>query len=161
MKSHRKMRLAFLSAVCIYSVALMTVFSMAETKSRVNGHKVKITGPIVVHEGDMLQILNEKDGSVHGFKVTDETTIRCEEGFLHRNTVMHPSALVPALTVEVEGIGTPQDMPEAKTIKVDPDTFALTVGQDKQGGDLCRKPAQGAGRYHGIKTLFSSLLPPI
>jgi len=139
----------------------MTVFSMAETESRVNGHKVKITGPIVVHEGDMLQILNEKDGSVHGFKVTDETTIRCEEGFLHRNTVMHPSALVPALTVEVEGIGTPQDMPEAKTIKVDPDTFALTVGQDKQGGDLCRKPAQGAGRYHGIKTLFSSLLPPI
>jgi hypothetical protein len=60
-----------------------------------------------------VQILNEKDGSVHGFKVTDETTIRCEEGFLHRNTVMHPSALVPALTVEVEGIGTPQDMPEA------------------------------------------------
>jgi len=161
METHRILRLAFLSAVCIYSVAVMTVFSMAETRSHVNGHKVKITGPIVVHEGDMVQILNEKDGSVHGFKVTDETTIRCEKGFLHGNTVMHPSALVPALTVEVEGIGSPQNMPEAKTIKVDPDTFALTVGQDKQGGDLCRKPAQDAGRYHGIRTLFSSLLPPI
>ncbi len=161
MKSPRKMRLAFLSAVCIYSVAAMTVFSMAETRSPAHRHKVKITGPIVVHEGDMVQILNEKDGSVHGFKVTDKTTIRCEKGFLHGNTVMDASALVPALTVEVEGIGSPQNMPEAKTIKVDPDTFALTVGQDKQGGDLCRKPAQDAGRYHGLKTLFSSLLPPI
>jgi hypothetical protein len=161
MKSHSKMRLALLSAVCGCSLAVMTVFSMAETKSRVNGHKVKITGPIAVHEGDMLQILNEKDGSVHGFKVTDKTTIRCEKGFLHGNTVMHASALVPALTVEVEGIGTPEDMPEAKTIKVDPDTFSLMVGQDKQGGNLCREPAHDAGRHHGIRTLFSSLLPPI
>jgi len=161
MNAHRILRLAFLSAACIYSVAVMTVFSMAETRSHVKGHKVKITGPIVLHEGDILQILNEKDGSVHGFKVTDETIIRCEKGLLHGNTVMPPSVLVPVLTVEVEGIGSPQNMPEAKTIKVDPDTFALTVGQDKQGGDLCRKPAQDAGRYHGIRTLFSSLLPPI
>lgn len=161
MKSLRTMRLAFLSAVCIYSVAVMTVFSMAETRPPAHRHKVKITGPIVVHGGDMVQILNEKDGSVHGFKVTDKTTIRCEKGFLHGNSAMHPSALVPALTVEVEGIGTPQDMPEAKTIKVDPDTFALTVSQDKQGGDLCRRPAQVGGRYHRIRILFSSLLPPI
>jgi hypothetical protein len=161
MESHRKLRLAFLSAVCIYSMAVMTVFSMAEARSPENGHKVKITGPIVVHEGDMVQVLNEKNGSLHSFKVTEKTTIRCEKGFLHGNTVMDPSALVPALTVEIEGIGTPQDMPQAKTIKVDPDTFALMVGQDKQGGDLCRKPAQGAGRYHGIRTLFISLLPDL
>ncbi len=159
MKSHRKMRLALLSAVCIYSLAVMTVSSMAATKSRVNGHKVKITGPIVVHEGDTLQILNEKNGSVHGFKVTEKTTIRCEKGFLHGSTVMDASALVPALAVEAEGIGTP--MLEAKTIKVNPDTFSLMVGQDKQGGNLCREPAHDAGRYHGIRTLFSSLLPPI
>jgi len=139
----------------------MTVLSMAETKSPAHGHKVKITGPIVVHERDMVQILNEKDGSVHGFKVTDKTTIRCKKGFLHGNTVMGASALVPALAVEVEGTGTPLDTPEAKTIKVNPEAFALTVGQDKQGGNLCQKPAQDAGRYHGIRTLFSSLLPPI
>lgn len=161
MKSQRKMRLAFLSAVCAYSVAVMTVSSMAETKSPAHGHKVKITGPIVVHERDMVKILNEKDGSVHGFKVTDKTTIRCEKGFLRGSTVMGASALTPALAVEVEGIGTRQDMPEAKTIKVNPDTFALMVGQDKQGGNLCRKPADDAGRYHGIGTLFNSLLPPI
>ncbi|MGC2111387.1 MAG: hypothetical protein WA655_17870 [Candidatus Korobacteraceae bacterium] len=161
MKSHRKMRLAFLSAVCVYSVAVMTVFSIAETKSPAHGHKVKITGPIVVHERDMVQILNERDGSAHGFKVTDRTTIRCEKGFLHGNTVMDASALVPALTVEVEGIRTPQGLPEARTIKVNPDTFALMVGQDKQGWNLCRKPAHDAGRYYGIRILFSSLLPPI
>ncbi len=161
MKSHRKTRVAFLSAVCIYAMAATSVLSMAETMSRVNAHKVKITGPIVVHEGDMVQILNEKDGSVHGFKVTHKTAIKCEKGFLHGNTVMHPSALVPALTVEIEGIGSSQDVLEATTIKVDPDTFVLTVGQEKQGVDLCRKPDQDPGRYHGIRTLFSSLLPPI
>lgn len=139
----------------------MTVLAMAETKPRVNGHKVKITGPIVVLDGDTVEIVNEKDGSVHGFKITDETTIRCEKGFLHGKTVMRSSALVPALTIEVEGRRTLQGIPEATAIKVSPDIYALRVDRDRQGGDLCPKPVQDDGRYHGIRTLFSSLLPPI
>jgi len=140
-------------------VAGMTVFSMAEASSPANGHKVKITGSILVHEGDTVQILNVNDGSVYGFKVTDKTTIRCDKGFPHGKTVMDASALVPAVTVEVEGIRTPQDMPEARTIKVNPDTFALTAAHDKQSQASCGEAAQDAVPHHGIGTLFNSFLP--
>jgi hypothetical protein len=139
----------------------MTGFSMAECKSSTKGRHIKVTGPIVVHEGNIVQMLNEKDGSQHLFKITDKTTIRCDMGFFHGNTVMNTSALVPALTVEVEGISGSLDTPEAKIIRVDPATFALIVGQDKQGGRSCLKPTEDAGRYHGIKTLLTSFLPPI
>ena len=71
MESHRKLRSAFLSAACLYFVTVMATFSIAATRSPAKGHRVKITGPIVVREGDVVQILNWKDGSVHGFKVTD------------------------------------------------------------------------------------------
>jgi hypothetical protein len=159
MGSHRKFRFVLLAALCIYCVIVMAVFSTAATRSSAKGHKVKVTGPIVVHEGDVVQVLDGKDGSAHGFKVTDKTTIKCDKGLLHRSTMMDGSALVPALTVEVEGIGSPRDMPEAKTIRFNPDTFAFAVAQDKQGRDLCRKAAQDGGRSHGVRTLFSSLLP--
>lgn len=152
----RKFRFTLLAAACIYFVIVIAAFSTAATRSSAKGHKVKVTGPIVVHEGDVVQVLDGKDGSARSFKVTDKTTIRCDKGLLHGSTIMDGSALVPALTVEVEGIGSPQDMPEAKTIRFNPDTF---VAQDKQGRDLCRKAAQDSGRSHGVRTLLSSLLP--
>jgi hypothetical protein len=159
MESRRKFRFALLATACIYFVTVMAVFSTAATRSPAKGHKVKVTGLIVLHEGDVVQILDGKDGSAHSFKVTDKTTIRCDKGLLHGSTIMNTSILVPALTVEVEGIGSSQGMPEAKTIRFNPDTFAFTAAQDNQGWDLCRKAAQDGGRSHGVRTLFSSLLP--
>jgi hypothetical protein len=135
------------------------VSSIAATRSPAKVHKVKITGPIVVHDGDVVQLRDGKDGSAYSFRVTDRTTIRCDKGLLHGSTVMDAAALVPALTVEIEGIGSSQEIPEAKTIKFSPDTFAFAVAQDSQGQDLCRKPVQDAGRPHGVRTLLSSLLP--
>ena len=151
MESHRKLRSAFLSATCICFVTVMATFSMAAAKSPANGHKVKIRGPIVVQEGDVVQILNGKDGSVHGFKVTDRTTIRCDKGFLHGKTAMDASALVPALTVDVEAISTPEGIAEAKTISFNPDPFAVTVAQEKQTRDSCS--------YRPDRFILSWLLP--
>ena len=137
MVSHRKLRSAFLSAACLYFVTAMAMLSMAAARPPVRGHKVKIRGPIVVHEGDVVQILNWKDGSVHGFRVTDKTTIKCDQGFLHGRRTIDASALVPALAVEVEAISTPKGIAEAKTISVNPDPFAVTVAQVKQTRDSC------------------------
>ncbi len=151
MESHRKLRSAFLSATCICFVTAMATFSMAAAKSPANGHKMKIRGPIVVQEGDVVQILNGKDGSVHGFKVTDRTTIRCDKGFLHGKTAMDASALVPALTVDVEAISTPEGIAEAKTISFSPDPFVVTVAQEKQTRDSCS--------YRPDRFILSWLLP--
>jgi hypothetical protein len=130
MELSKTLRAAFLPAACIYFVAAMAVFSMAAVRPSAKSHKVKITGPIILREANMLQIMNEKDGSVYGFKVTDKTIIRSHNGFLHHDTAMDASVLVPSLTVEVEGISTSQSTPEAKTIKFDPDTLAPTENQD-------------------------------
>jgi len=151
MESHRKLRSAFLSVTCICFVTAMATFSMAAAKSPANGHKVKIRGPIVVQDGDVVQVLNWKDGSVHGFKVTDRTTITCDKGFLHGKTAMDASALVPALTVEVEAISTPEGIADAKTISFNPDPFADTVAQVKQTRDSCS--------YRPDRFILSWLLP--
>ena len=151
MVSHRKLRSAFLSAACLYFVTAMAMFSMAAARPPVRGHKVKIRGPIVVHEGDVVQILNWKDGSVHGFRVTDKTTIKCDQGFLHGRRTIDASALVPALAVEVEAISTPKGIAEAKTISVNPDPFAVTVAQVKQTRDSCS--------YRPDRFILSWLLP--
>ncbi len=151
MESHRKLRSAFLSAACLYFVTVMATFSIAATRSPAKGHRVKITGPIVVREGDVVQILNWKDGSVHGFTITDRTTIRCDKGFPHGKTAMDASALVPALTVEVEAMSNPKDMAEAKTISFNPDPFAAAAAQEKQTRDSC---SYGPDRF-----ILSWLLP--
>ena len=143
MESNRKLRSAFLAAACFYLMTVTATFSMAAAKSPANGHKVRITGPIVVREGDMVQVLNWKDGSVHGFKVTDRTAIRCDKGFLHGKSAINASALVPALTVEVEAISTSEGMAEAKTIRFNPDPFAAKAAQEEPPRDLCSNPPNG------------------
>ena len=145
------------AVACLYFVISVAVFSTAATRPLAKGHKVKITGPIVVHDGDVVQILDGKDGTAYSFRVTDRTALRCSKGFLRGSTAMDASALVPALTVEVEGIASVQDVAEARSIKFNPDTFAFTATPDTK--DVCRRPAQDLGRTHGVKTLFSSLLP--
>jgi len=135
MKLLRASRWAFLSVVCIYFVALMAVFSAAEVSSAAKIHKVKITGPILLNEDGVLKIMNEKDGSVHGFRLTDKTTIRSTNGFLHGSTVMSGSALVPSLTVEVEGTGTRYEMPQATTIKFSRDELTPTETDDNRRCD--------------------------
>lgn len=152
MESRRKLRSAFLSAACIYFVTVMATFSVAATRSPApKGHKVKVTGPIVVHNGDVVRVLDGKDGSAHSFRVTDRTTIRCNQGFLHGKRTMDASALVPALTVEVEATSASEDMAEAKTISFNPDPFAVTAPQQKQTLDSCS--------YRPDRFVLSWLLP--
>lgn len=156
MESRRISRFLLLAAALICFVAAAAGFSQAETKPVAKSHKVKVTGPIVVHDGNLLQIRDGRDGSAYSFKITDKTTIKCEKGFLRGKAVMGAAALVPALTVEVEGKGFPEDTLEARTIKFSPDPFAFAAAQD---GDHCGQPAHDPGRPHGVGILFSSLNP--
>lgn len=155
MKSLRISRLLLLGAVCVFFIAAAAGSAQAESRPVAKGHKVKVTGPIVVHDGDVLQILDGRDGSAYSFKVTDRTTIRCNNGFLHRSSVMDSAALVPALTIEIEGKGSSENTIEARTIRFSPDAFVSAA----QSGDVCSQPAHDLGRSHGVKTLFSSLDP--
>jgi len=45
----------------IYFVTAVAAFSMAADRSPANGHKVQITGPIVVHKDDVVQGLASRN----------------------------------------------------------------------------------------------------
>ncbi len=128
MKLRRSSRLAFLSVACLCFVAAMTLFAAAETPK---GQNIKVKGVIITHEDDVVKIQDKKDNSVHAFAVTDSTTIERDKGLFSRTT-MDATALVPGLTIEVEGVRSPEGTPVAKTIKIKPDAFAITVAQEKQ-----------------------------
>ena len=131
MKLGRNLYLAFLSTAWVYVVAATTFFAAAEGKPSAKVQKVKVKGVIVLHEGDLLQVLSEKDGSFQPFAITDKTLIERNKGtFKHTKT--DASALVPGLTVDVEGTRTPEGTPRASTIKFKPDAFAITVAQEKR-----------------------------
>lgn len=120
---------ALLSTTVVYLIAAMTLFA-AEAKQP-KTQKVKVKGVIVSYEGDTVEVQSKKDNVVRAFAVTDKTKIEREKGMFSRTT-MDASALVPGLTVEVEGIRMPEGTPQAKTIKFNPDAFAVTVAQEKQ-----------------------------
>ena len=58
-------------------------------------------------------------------------------GFLHGKRAMVASALVLALTVQVEAISNPEGIAEAPSIRLNPDPFALMAAEEKQTGDPC------------------------
>jgi len=128
MNLRKNMCLKFLSMACVYFVTAMTLFAAAETAKV---QKLKVKGVVVAHEGDVVKIQDKKDNSVHAFTVTDRTKIERDKGLFSRTT-MDAVALVPGLTIEVEGVQGPEGTPVAKTIKFKPDAFAITVAQQKQ-----------------------------
>ncbi len=128
MKLRRNTVLAVSSVAFMYFITAMTSFAMAEA---VNVKRVKVKGVIVVHEGDLVQVQDSKDGSVQAFTVTDTTKIEREKGLFSRTT-MAATALIPGLSVEIEGVQGPEGTPLARTIKFHPDAFVITVAQERQ-----------------------------
>ena len=71
MESHRKLRVRVLvGSLHLFRDGYGNVLD-GSNRTPAKGHKVKITGPIVVHDGDVVQVMNSRDGSVHGFQLTD------------------------------------------------------------------------------------------
>jgi len=129
--SDRKtIRHALLSTVCVCLLAALT-FAAAVKGSVGSGQKATVEGTVISRDGDLVKVVDNKDGSTVAVRVTGPTKIERKKGMLSHKD-MDVTALVPGLTVKAEGVGNAEGELEAKKIKFNPDVFPITVAQQQQ-----------------------------
>jgi outer membrane protein OmpA-like peptidoglycan-associated protein len=96
------------------------------------GKKAKVTGTIQSRNGDLVTVTEKKSGDKAVIDLTDFTKIERKKDFRLRRTDMDMTALVPGLTIDVEGEGNSAGQLEAKKIEFDPDVFSIEVAEEKQ-----------------------------
>src|SRR5271167_476764 len=122
-------RHAILSAVCVCLLAAMT-FAAAMKGPFSSGQKATVEGTVISRDGNLVKVVDKKDGSTVAVRVTGTTKIERKKGLGHKD--MGVTALVAGLTVKAEGVGNAEGQLEAKKIKFNPDAFTITVAQQRQ-----------------------------
>ncbi len=127
----RSIRHALLSVICLCLLATMSFAAGAAKGPSTNGQKATMKGTIISRDGDLVKVVDEKDGSTVAIKVTDTTKIEREKRVLgHKD--MNVKALVPGLVVKAKGVRNADGQLEASKIKFTPDAFEITVAQQQQ-----------------------------
>jgi len=94
--------------------------------------KEKVTGTILSRSGDLVKIQEKKTGDIAIINLSDDTKIERKKDFRLRRKDMDITAMVPGLTIDVEGVGNAKGQLDAKKVVFDPDTFAIEVAEEKQ-----------------------------
>ncbi|HTR24090.1 MAG TPA: OmpA family protein [Terriglobales bacterium] len=105
-----------------------------DTLQITSGSKTKIKGSILSRSGDLVRVRDKKSGAVVDVNITDSTKIERKKGkalFL-RHTDMDVTAMLPGLTIEVEGVGNTKGQLDAGKISFTPDEFAIQVAEEQQ-----------------------------
>src|SRR5271157_4520240 len=127
----RTIRHALLSVICLCLLATMSFAAGAAKGPSTNGQKATVEGPIISRDGNLVKIVDKKDGSTVALKVTDTTKIEREKRMLgHKD--MNVKALVPGLIVKAKGVRNADGQLEARKITFTPDAFEVTVAQQQQ-----------------------------
>jgi len=104
----------------------------ARAQSFQAGDKGKVTGIIRSRNGDVINISAKKTGNPAAILITDDTKIERKKDFHLRRADMDVTAMVPGLTIDVEGVGNTKGQLEAKKITFDPNEFAIAVAEEQQ-----------------------------
>jgi len=120
--------------VCVVLLTIIALASMGFAQTFSSGEKGKVKGTIMSRTGDLVKIQDEKTGSSAMIKITDNTKIIRDKSKVsfHRHDDMDVTAMVPGLTIKVEGIGNASNQLEANKITFSPDEFAIEVAQQQQ-----------------------------
>jgi outer membrane protein OmpA-like peptidoglycan-associated protein len=94
--------------------------------------KGKVTGTIRSRNGDLINISSKKTGDAAVIMISDDTKIERKKDFHMRRADMDVTAMVPGLTIDVEGVGNAKGQLEAKKISFDPNEFAIEVAEEQQ-----------------------------
>jgi outer membrane protein OmpA-like peptidoglycan-associated protein len=129
LRAGKILRHALLSVICLCLLATMT-FAAAAKKGQIgNGQKATVEGTVTSRDGDLVKVVDKKDGSTVAVRVTGTTKIERKKGLGHKD--MDVKALVPGLIVKAKGIRNADGQLEAKEIKFTPDAFEVTVAQQQ------------------------------
>ena len=120
--------------LCAALLAVMTLASVAYAQTFNSGEKGKVKGTIVSRKGDLIKVQDAKTGSTAIVKITDDTKIirNKSKASFHRHEDMDVTAMVPGLTISVEGVGNGANQLEATKIIFSPEQFAVEVAQQQQ-----------------------------
>lgn len=129
-----KLGMLFAAGTAILLTSFM--FAAVTNKSRPLsvGDKARVTGSILSRDGDVIRVRDKTTNEVVVVNMTDDTTIERKKHrvlFL-RHTDMDVTAMVPGLTVEVEGVGNSKGGIDAGKISFTPDAFAVEIAEEKQ-----------------------------
>jgi outer membrane protein OmpA-like peptidoglycan-associated protein len=136
MRPQSKNRLGRISEclVCAGLLIGVAVGAVAATSNPASGEKAKVKGTIVSRNGDLVVVKNKKTGAQTVVDLNDETKIERTHGKVEffRRTDMDATAMLPGLTVDVDGVQNAQGQVVAKKIAFDPDEFAVEVAEEQQ-----------------------------
>jgi outer membrane protein OmpA-like peptidoglycan-associated protein len=136
MKPQSRNRLGKFSeyVVCAGLLVGVAVGTVAITSKAANGDKAKIKGTIVSRNGDLVVVKNKKTGARTVVDLTDDTKIERTHGKVEffRRSDMDATAMLPGLTIDVDGVSNAQGQVVAKKVTFDPDEFAVEVAEEKQ-----------------------------
>ncbi|HEV3332176.1 MAG TPA: OmpA family protein [Bryobacteraceae bacterium] len=84
--------------------------------------------------GDVITVKDKKSGDLIHIHLFEDTKIERNAGRLlfARHPRMDMTAMVPGLTIDVEGVGNPDGHLNANKISFSPDDFAIAVAEEKQ-----------------------------
>src|SRR5579862_1352285 len=118
-------------AVCALLLGGLIRGAVAQEKFEAD-KKVKTSGVIQARNGDLVTIQEKKTGDLAVIDLSDDTKIERKKDFRLRRKDMDITAMVPGLTIDVEGVGNAKGQLDAKKMVFDPDTFAVEVAEEKQ-----------------------------
>jgi outer membrane protein OmpA-like peptidoglycan-associated protein len=120
--------------VCVVVLTIIALASMGFAQTFTAGEKGKVKGTIKSRKGDLVKIQDDKTGSLATIKITEDTKIVRDKSKVsfHRHEDMDVTAMVPGLTINVEGVGNADNQLEASKITFSPDAFAIEVAQQQQ-----------------------------
>jgi outer membrane protein OmpA-like peptidoglycan-associated protein len=113
-------------------VLLGGLISTAWAQSFQADQKGKVTGTIRSRNGDLINVTSKKTGDAAVIMIGDDTKIERKKDFHLRRADMDVTAMVPGLTIDVEGVGNTKGQLEAKKITFDPNEFAISVAEEQQ-----------------------------
>jgi outer membrane protein OmpA-like peptidoglycan-associated protein len=117
---------------CAVCLVLLTGLLNAGGQQFEAGKKTKITGVILWRSGDLVKIRDKKTGDVAVVNLTDNTKIERDKDFGMRHANMDVTAMVPGLTIDVDGVGNAKGQLDANKITFDPNVFAIEVAEEQQ-----------------------------
>jgi outer membrane protein OmpA-like peptidoglycan-associated protein len=125
-------RQLFLS-VCLTLVVGLGYVGTAHAFQIQTGKKTTVQGKILSRSGDLVKISVKKTGALVVVNLSENTKVERTGGtFGFRHQEMDITAMVPGLTIEAQGVGNAQGQLDAKTIKFDPNVFAVEVAEEQQ-----------------------------
>jgi outer membrane protein OmpA-like peptidoglycan-associated protein len=143
--------------LCYASIVILfgslTFSATTKTNQVATGERAKIAGSILSRNGDLIRIHEDNSNEQIIVAINENTKIERRKGQFpfYRHTGMDVTAMLPGLTIEVEGVGNADGQLDADKISFTPDEFAVEVAEHQQV--MANKAAAGNAQSSADESL--------